>query len=35
MTKEEFCKEYNYSLSTLKTSFGRIQQAMKNIAFSF
>ena len=30
MTKEEFCKEYNYSLSTLKTSFGRIQNSMKN-----
>lgn len=30
MTKEEFCKKYNYSLKTLKTSFGRIQQAMKN-----
>lgn len=30
MTKEEFCKEYNYSLSTLKTSFSRIQQSMKN-----
>ena len=30
MTKEEFCKEYNYSLKTLKTSFGRIQQSMKN-----
>lgn len=30
MTKEEFCNKYNYSLKTLKTSFGRIQQAMKN-----
>ena len=30
MTKEEFCKEYNYSLSTLKTSFGRIQNSMRN-----
>ena len=30
MTKEEFCKKYNYSLSTLKTSFGRIQNSMKN-----
>lgn len=30
MTKEEFCKQYNYSLSTLKTSFGRIQNSMKN-----
>lgn len=30
MTKEEFCKKYNYSIKTLKTSFGRIQQAMRN-----
>lgn len=30
MTKEEFCEKYNYSTKTLKTSFGRIQQAMKN-----
>lgn len=30
MTKEEFCKNYNYSIKTLKTSFGRIQAAMKN-----
>ena len=30
MTKEEFCEQYNYSIKTLKTSFGRIQQAMKN-----
>lgn len=30
MTKEEFCNKYNYSLKTLKTSFGRIQQSMKN-----
>lgn len=30
MTKEEFCKKYNYSLSTLKSSFGRIQNSMKN-----
>ena len=30
MTKEEFCNKYHYSLKTLKTSFGRIQQAMKN-----
>ena len=30
MTKEEFCATYNYSIKTLKTSFGRIQQAMKN-----
>lgn len=30
MTKEEFCKEYNYSLTTLKTSFGRIQDSMRN-----
>lgn len=30
MTKEEFCNEYNYSIKTLKTSFSRIQQSMKN-----
>lgn len=30
MNKEEFCKQYGYSLSTLKTSFGRIQRVMKN-----
>ena len=30
MTKEEFCEQYNYSIKTLKTSFGRVQQAMKN-----
>lgn len=30
MTKEEFCEQYNYSIKTLKTSFGRIQQAMRN-----
>ena len=30
MTKEEFCNKYNYSIKTLRTSFGRIQQAMKN-----
>ena len=30
MTKEEFCEKYNYSIKTLKTSFGRIQQAMRN-----
>ena len=30
MTKEKFCEIYNYSLSTLKTSFGRIQSSMKN-----
>lgn len=30
MTKEEFCNKYNYSVKTLKTSFGRIQSAMKN-----
>ena len=30
MTKEEFCEQYNYSIKTLKTSFRRIQQAMKN-----
>lgn len=30
MTKEDFCEKYNYSIKTLKTSFGRIQQAMKN-----
>ena len=30
MTKEEFCKKYNYSIKTLKTSFKRTQEAMKN-----
>ena len=30
MTKEEFCKKYNYSIKTLKTSFGRTQEAMKH-----
>ena len=30
MTKEEFCSTYGYSLHTLKTSFNRTQQSMKN-----
>lgn len=30
MTKETFCNLYGYSLHTLKTSFKRTQQAMKN-----
>ena len=30
MTKEEFSKQYGYSLSTLKTSFGRTQKAMRD-----